>query len=124
MFTNEQLKEFRIEMADALREFAADHNLVVDAGNISYDSNSFTIKISCTQKPEDGKSIEQVDFEKYCGAYGFRPEDYGKTFIEGNDTYAFVGFLPKGRKYQALVKKGDVSYKVTLDAVRKGINRG
>lgn len=121
MFTNDQLKEFRVEMADALREFAADHELHVDAGAISYDSNSFTIKITCTQKPKDGKSIEQVDFEKNCATFGFKPEDYGKTFVEGKDTYTFVGFLPKGRKYQALVRKGTAEYKVTIDAVRRGI---
>ena len=123
MFTNEQLKEFRVEMEDALREFAADHEFQLDAGNITYDTNSFTIKITCIQKPKDGKSIEQADFEKNCAVFGFKPEDYGKTFVEGKDTYTFVGFLPKGRKYQALVRKGAVQYKVTLDAVRRGINQ-
>lgn len=93
---------FREDVKDALKEVAKKYDVVIKPANIKYTTDSFDLKLEVKKIPADGKSMEQSDFEKHCGSYFLKPEDYRRTFESNGKTMRLIGFLPRGRKYNYL----------------------
>ncbi len=98
---------FRNEVNEALKEISNKYNIDLKAGNITYTNNSFTCKLEAKAKEIDGKSYEQIEFEKYCMIYNLKPTDYNKLIQYCGNTYILVGFKPRSGKYPILAKKDD-----------------
>ena len=121
--TKEQFANFRTEIESALSDIATKYGCIVEAGNIKYDDILTTVSLqfkSCT----DGKSADQLNFEKYCVQYGFKPEDYGFTFTEKGKTYTFKEFKTSARKYPCICECSDgKSYAFTDEAIKLEIRK-
>lgn len=119
MFTKNELKIYRVEMENALKGFAEKYNFDIKAGNISYDSNSFNIKIEVRQKEINGKSFEQAEFESLCVLFDFKPEDYGKKFNYNGRMFSLTGFNTKAHKMPILATSEGKTYKFAPDTIKK-----
>ena len=119
IMTKEQFAALRKEMETALSEIANKYNCEVSVGKIKYDDISTEITVSLNSKGEDGKSADQLNFEKHCGQYGFAKEDYGFTFTEMGKTYTFVGFNSRARKNFCLLRSGDKTFTCAPELILK-----
>ena len=118
IMTKEEFITLRSEMETALAAIASKYNCEVHVGNIKYDDITTDITVSLKSKGTDGKSADQLNFEKYCGQFGFKPEDYGFTFTDNGKTFEFVGFNPKARKNYCLLRCGDKTFVTSPDGVK------
>ena len=118
ILTKEQFVALRSEMETALAAVAEKYNCDVSIGNIRYDDINTDITVSFRSKGTDGKTADQLNFEKYCGQYGFKPEDYGFTFTDKNKTYTFVGFNPRARKNYCLLRCEGATYTTSPDGIK------
>ena len=116
--TKTEFETLRTEIETALASVAAKYGCVVEAGNIKYDDINTDIVVSLRSKGENGKSADQMNFEKYCGQFGFKPEDYGFTFTDKNKTYTFVGFNPRARKNYCLLRCEGTTYTTSPDGIK------
>ena len=118
IMTKEQFAELRYEMENALTAIAEKYNCDVSIGNIKYDDINTDIVVSLRSKGENGKSADQLNFEKYCGQYGFEPNDFGFTFTEGKKTYTFIGFNPRARKNYCLLRCEGTTYTSSPEGIK------
>ena len=104
--TKAEFEIFRSEIENALASVAAKYGCVVEAGNIKYDAINTTVSVSFNSKTAD-KSADQLNFEMYCGRYGFAPEHHGFTFTYQGKQYRFVSFKTSARKYPCVCECSD-----------------
>jgi hypothetical protein len=85
-FTKQEFDAFRKDVEKALAEVAKWYFLDIKVGGISYTSNDFTAKMTCTKTDVNA---EKDNYELYCKMYGFSKDDYRKPFIfeDGRDIH-------------------------------------
>lgn len=106
ILTKNEFNNLREEIEKALAPIAAKYNCEVSAGNIKYDDISTNVAITFNSVA-DGKSADQLNFEKYATAYGFAPTDYGFEFDYNKKHYVFTSFRPTARKYSCICQCED-----------------
>jgi hypothetical protein len=117
--TKTEFEQFRREVETALASVAAKYGCIVEAGNIKYDEINTTVSVSFKSQTAD-KSADQLNFEMYCGKYGFSPSDYGFTFMYKDKRYVFISFRPSARKYTCMCECSDGKvYGFEEDAIRR-----
>lgn len=104
--TKTEFEQFRREVENALASVAAKYGCVVEAGNIKYDDINTTVSVSFKSQTAD-KSADQLNFETYCGTYGFEKSDFGFTFTYQSKQYRFVSFKTSARKYPCVCDCSD-----------------
>ena len=98
------LKEFRADFKNAVLELEQKYNIVIDAGKISYASDSFEMKVKAKITSGDASIDQKCDFEKYCSKYGFSKEYYWVEFELNGGKYKFIGFNPNNRKKVCVIE--------------------
>jgi len=104
-FTKQNLATVRTKLDAKMAEFEKETGVRISLGNISYQNDSFTSKISA--KLVNGKSdsdIQRDEFEKNCMLYGFTKTDYKKQTTMQGRSFELVGFKPRARKNNAIMK--------------------
>lgn len=123
ILTKDEFATLRTEIETLLSPLAVKYGCEITAGNIKYDEILTTVSLqfkSCA----DGKSADQLNFEKYCIQYGFKPEDYGFTFTEKGKTFTFKEFKTSARKYPCVCECSDgKSYAFTMEAIAEEIRK-
>jgi hypothetical protein len=104
--TKTEFEQFRREVETALASVAAKYGCIVEAGNIKYDDINTTVSVSFKSETSD-KSADQLNFETYCGSYGFEKSDFGFEFAYQNKQYRFVSFKTSARKYPCVCDCSD-----------------
>lgn len=95
---SQNIKEIREELNNALRTVTDKYGLQFTIGSISYGPNN--ISFTCR-----GTTLTEEDqFTSLCREYGFRPEDYRKSFRYRNKTYVLTGFDPHARSYPYIIQ--------------------
>jgi hypothetical protein len=93
------------------------------AGRISYDSNGLSAKITleAEAKSEDGKSKDEVNFEKYAQLFGLKPEWLRSSFKRGLDSVEIIGLHPNRSKFPVLVRSSETgkNFLITADEVKR-----
>jgi hypothetical protein len=116
--TKTEFEIFRSEIETALASVAAKYGCIVEAGNIKYDAINTTVSVSFKSETAD-KSADQLNFEMYCGRYGFVPADYGFAFEHKGKIFKFVAFKPTARKYTCICDcSDDKQYGFEAEAIR------
>lgn len=117
--TKTEFEIFRSEIETALASVAAKYGCVVEAGNIKYDAINTTVSVSFKSETPD-KSADQLNFEMYCGRYGFTPTDYGFTFSFKGKGYTLTSFRPTARKYTCICECTDgKEYGFEVEAIHR-----
>lgn len=99
------LRNLRKAMDDALQAVAEKFDLVqLQTGRITYDSGGIEAKIQvvAVARRADGKTKEQLDFEKYHEIFGLKPEHFGARFTSKSEEYKIAGLLPNRSKFPIL----------------------
>ena len=104
--TKTEFEQFRHEVETALASVAAKYGCIVEAGNIKYDDILTTVSVQFKSETTD-KSADQLNFEMYCGRYGFAPEHYGFTFTYQGKQYRLTSFRTTARKYPCVCECSD-----------------
>ena len=104
--TKSEFNTLRSEIETALASVAAKYGCIVEAGNIKYDEILTTVSVQFRSQTAE-MSADQLNFEMYCGRYGFAPEHYGFTFTYQGKQYRFVSFKTSARKYPCVCECSD-----------------
>lgn len=104
--TKTEFDTLRSEIETALAPVAAKYGCIVEAGNIKYDDILTTVSVQFKSQTTD-KSADQLNFETYCGSYGFDKEDFGFSFDHQGKRYRFVSFKTSARKYPCVCECSD-----------------
>lgn len=122
-FTDEQFKQFRADLKAAVKELEKKYEVLIEPKKIKYDENSFDLNITVT-KNEEGIDVEKLEFEKYCGLYGFEKQDYLKTFTISGREYELYGFNPRAKSQPCLIRdpRTGAHYKCSLNLFHLGSN--
>lgn len=95
----------------ALREAFAQFNLEVKRGNATYDLSGgyCEIRFQFNLRKADGtvETKEAADFKRAAFLYGLKPEDLGRTFTLGRQTFTLCGLKTKSQKYPILGRAAD-----------------
>jgi len=117
--TRTNLKHFRMNFKNAIKDFEKANGVVIELGNIKFGSDSFSAKMEVINFDDETEDVEQVKFDKDCGRYGFDGDDYNKKLSNGRKTYNFVGFKPQNTKYPCIVENHNGRYKMTVSQVKR-----
>ena len=116
--TKEQFMAFRKEIETVLKPLAAKYGCIVEAGGIRYDDILTTVSVNFKTETID-KTADQLNFEQYCGRYGFTAEDFGLTFSYEGKNYTLTHFRTSARKYPCMCIASDgKTYGFAPDAVK------
>ena len=123
ILTKDEFMNLRTEIESLLAPLTTKYGCEINAGNIKYDDILTTVSLqfkSCSE----GKSADQLNFEKYCVQYGFKPEHYGFAFTENGKFFKFVSFKTTARKYPCICECSDgKSYAFTMEAIDAEIRK-
>ena len=97
---------FRNDMSVAMEELAKKYNITLTPGGITYDNNTFTIKVEGKRNDIDVVKAQYMESLNYMKYYGFTEDDYQKEFVSNGKRYSIIGFKP-GNKYNVVVKRYD-----------------
>ncbi len=118
------LRDARVEMMVALREFGERHGLVVTVGNASFIpgvGGSATFKVELATKTADGvvNTKEMIAFQQHATLFGLKPEHLGTQFTWQSSRFQLAGLAPRSAKYPLLATKlaDGKMYKLPLAAV-------
>jgi hypothetical protein len=90
----QEMDDFREQLENLVKSLEQKHNVNIVFNTMRFDGDGtkFNCTMSVVNKEIDGKSVEQVMFEKNCNRYGFVSTDYkAKVTLRGED-FELVGF--------------------------------
>lgn len=96
-------------MLEACREVAERNGLAVDNKGLSHIDLrwGFDIAFRVSIPLSDGRTLdpEQVRFEALAEAFGLSPDDFGREFKTGRETFRITGIDPRRPKYPISVER-------------------
>jgi hypothetical protein len=97
-----------------------------DSGSISYNDQSFTMKIAITANAADGKAVskQELDWDKYANVYSLDKTLLGKSILMNGKPYKIVGLNPKKRVKPVVIEGNGKTYITTVDAVNTAVALG
>lgn len=118
------LNNFRKDFEETVKELEKKYGFEVKLGSITYnpDGSSFEGKVSAI-KIQDGKTGEQIKFEKEADKYGFKSDDYKKEYVVDNKKYLLVGFNSKARKNKYIIEDAVTGAKYNCDSGYLGLGK-
>ena len=103
------------EMTDAAKKVAVKHGLEASFKSGSFTDTTFSPKFVFSGKDAQGRTQEEVEWDKYHGMLGLKKEWLGKKY----NGKTIVGLDMKKRKYPVLLKSArGTKYKVEASMVK------
>jgi len=94
------------ELEKAATIIAEKYGLKVSKKSGSFDEMRHTARVEFSVgENADGKSSNQVDFDKYCSWYGLKPEHFGQKIALDGDTYTISGVRTKATKNTICIER-------------------
>lgn len=122
MFTKDELKKFRIDFTETVKDLEKKYNVKVELGSISFGETSFHVKMTCDRVNSDGsKKVDEDKFNALAGLYGLNAK-IGDTYAISGITFTITDFDSKKPKYPVLSVGSDgKSYKAPIEYVNRMI---
>lgn len=124
-FNKQNLPELRKEINEALLLVSQKYGVSFDLGNISFNDESFTSKLTCTLvnkvAEESGIKVNakwKADFDKNAWMHGLK-DHFMKSFTMRNAEYVIVGMQP--RKPNIIAKKGEGYVSIPVTEVKRAL---
>lgn len=117
MLDSAKVRALAEDIQNALKEVGDKHGVQIETGRGTYNSSSLKIQLHCNVG--DSKTeAEKTQFNIFAPRFGFKPEDYKRSFTVDNKTYQLVGFAPRSRKYQLVGRaKNGTEYRFTRSVI-------
>src|SRR5210317_201051 len=116
------LKSIRADVEEALAAVAKKHGVTITTGRGTYTAEWATMKLEIAAIDSDGtvQTKEAVDFVAYAFRYGLSPDDLGKEFSYGGETFEIIGLKTRATKMPILgqSRENGKIYKFPANAVK------
>lgn len=110
-FSPENLRRVREAVEKQLQPLADLYGMEIQCLSTGCNEYEAELQLTFTKLPQQGKSAEQVKWERFASRYGMKPEDFGKlVHLNGRD-YTIVGLDTKARKNNVLLSRNGRRYK-------------
>ncbi len=96
-FNSNNIENIRKEIELALKPVEEKYRVKFKLNKISYTTKMCYGKLECFIS-KDGKSPNQIIFEKYCEEYGLQAEDFGRQFKVKDRIFKLTGIKPNSIK--------------------------
>ena len=120
-FNRPALKSLRVSLDAALAKVAAEHGISISAGNISFTSETATIKVAAGIIGSNGRaaSPEAKAFDQYKRLVGLGDLNVGDSVNVQGKQYTITGYKPRSKKSPVCIEnaKGQ-GYKVSVEMIK------
>jgi len=114
-----------LKITPYLLQIGKELGLDLSVGNGSFTSVDGKLQLIIKSLNESGEAVDRsmLDFKHYAKSYGLSPEDYGKTFKHGNETYKITGLKTNRPKFpiNAIRVKDGKGFKFPAASVINGL---
>ena len=118
-FDRQSLRALRVDLDQAMATIASKYGIQLSAGNISFTSETATIKVAAgVIKNGTVVTKEAKDFDRYKGLVGLSSLNVGDTIQLQGKEYTISGYKPRSKKSPVLVTRDGRSYKVSVEMVK------
>ncbi len=118
-FDRQSLRALRVDLDQAMATIASKYGIELSAGNISFTSETATIKVAAgVIKNGTVVTKEAKDFDRYKGLVGLGSLNVGDTIQLQGKEYTISGYKPRSKKSPVLVTRDGRSYKVSVEMVK------
>ena len=118
-FDRQSLRALRVDLDQAMATIASKYGIELSAGNISFTSETATIKVAAgVIKNGTVVTKEAKDFDRYKGLVGLGSLNVGDTIQLQGKEYTISGYKPRSKKSPVLVTRDGKSYKVPVEMVK------
>ncbi len=115
----DKAKTVRVELNKALSEVAEKFNLTMRIGNITFNENGFTSKITADELTSEGKNAKQhADWLK-ASELGLVKREWLGRLVGG---YEIIGYDFKKRTRNIIYSKGGKQYTGDTDRLNRDMN--
>ena len=113
-FVDSEFRMFREDLRKALAPIEEKYGIELEQGNINYNDEEFRMKLTGKKYDPNAKEKTQEElFAENCKYYGFKPEDYRRSFTIDGKVYKLIGFKPKARKNVCFIENSNGKVYVT-----------
>ena len=117
-FDRQSLRALRVDLDSAMATIASKYGIQLSAGNISFTSETATIKVAAgIIKNGAVVTPEAKAFDQYKRLVGLGSLNVGDSITIQGKEYTITGYKPRS-KNAVVVARGGRSYKVTVDMVK------
>tara|TARA_B110000259_G_scaffold1616_1_gene1939 strand:- start:140 stop:532 length:393 start_codon:yes stop_codon:yes gene_type:complete len=117
-FDRTSLRALRVDLDSAMATIASKYGIQLSAGNISFTSETATIKVAAgIIKNGAVVTPEAKAFDQYKRLVGLGSLNVGDSITIQGKEYTISGYKPRS-KNAVVVARGGRSYKVTVDMVK------
>ena len=117
-FDRQSLRALRVDLDSAMATIASKYGIQLTAGNISFTSETATIKVAAgIIKNGAVVTPEAKAFDQYKRLVGLGSLNVGDSITIQGKEYTITGYKPRS-KNAVVVARGGRSYKVTVDMVK------
>ena len=123
-------QRLQAEMLKACEAVAARHGLVVEARDITgvdlrwgFDA---TFRVSIPMADGTALNPERLRFEALAEAFGLSPNDFGRQFSAGRESFRITGIDPRRPKYPVSAERipDGQGFKFTIEQVATQLQKG
>jgi len=109
-FNKSNLADVRSAINTSLNDVADHFGITLEIGNISFQDNRFSTKITANIVSEDGvvQTREREDFTRYAKTLcDLDPDWLDKSYTNGGNTYKITGLKTKATKNKIMLECSD-----------------
>ena len=118
-FDRQSLRALRADLDSAMATIAAKYGIQLSAGNISFTSDTATIKVAAgIIKNGTAVTAEAKSFEQYKNLVGLGAFKVGDSINIQGKQYTITGYKPRSSKAPVCVEHRGSKYKVSVDMVK------
>ena len=114
------LRLLRVDLNDAMATIAAKYGIQITAGNITFNSETATIKVAaCIIKNGTAITAEAKAFEQYKSIVGLDAFSVGDSIQLGGKQFIITGYKPRATKSPVCVSREGRTFRVSVDSVKR-----
>ena len=121
-FDRTSLRALRVDLDSAMATIASKYGIELSAGNISFTSETATIKVDAGIIGSNGRAVtkEAKAFDQYKRLVGLGDLNIGDSVNVQGKQYTITGYKPRSKKSPVCIEnaKGQ-GYKVSVDMVKR-----
>ena len=118
-FDRQSLRALRVDLDSAMAAIATKYGIQLSAGNISFTSDTATIKVAAgIIKNGTVMTAEAKSFDQYKRLVGLGHLSVGDSITLQGKQYTITGYKPRSSKAPVCVSRDGRGFKVSVDMVK------
>jgi hypothetical protein len=118
-FDRQSLRALRVDLDSAMAAIASKYGIQLNAGNISFTSETATIKVAAgIIKNGTVMTAEAKAFDQYKRPIGLGAFNIGDSINLQGKQYTITGYKPRSRKNPVCVSRDGRGFKVSVDMIK------